>query len=241
MEQREYHCACGKLLCKGEIFDGAIQIKCKRCGKIQNIENPADAFKEMKNNKIDADELWGFAWTYIKTVVDTLREPFLILDKDLRVLSANRTFYLFFKVEQKETEGKLVYELGEGQWNIPKLKILLEDILPKNTFFEDFKVEHEFPKIGNKIMMLNARRVHTADEEVPIMLLAMEDITRQKQLEDELRVYTKKLTLEVAKRTAELEARVKQLEKINKTMARRESEMMKLKQEVDKLKKQAKK
>jgi hypothetical protein len=240
MESHEYHCACGKLLCKGEIFDGEIQIKCKRCGKIQKIEDAISITKEIRNDKVDADELWSFAWTYIKTVVDTLREPFLILDKDLRVLSANRTFYAFFKVEQKATEGKLVYDLGDGQWNIPKLKILLEDILPKNTFFADFHVEHDFPTIGKKIMLLNARRVHTADEETPIMLLAMEDITRQKQLEDQLRAYTKKLTLEVAKRTAELEVRVKELEEINKATAGSRLEMEKLRKEVDTLKKQAK-
>ncbi len=235
-ELHNYYCACGKLLCKGEIFDGEIQIKCKRCGKIQKIEDAVLVPGVMKNNKVNADELWDFAWTYIKTVVDTLREPFLILDKDLRVLSANRTFYIFYKVEQKDTEGKLVYDLGDGQWNIPKLKILLEDILPKNTFFEDFNVEHDFPKIGKRIMLLNARRVHTADEETPIILLAMEDITKQKNLEDQLREYTKNLNLEVAKRTAQLEVRVKELEKMNKTMSGSKAEMSKLKEEVKKLK-----
>lgn len=241
MESRDYHCACGKLLCKGLIFDGEIQIKCKRCGKIARIEDPVTMSKEIKNTAVDADELWEFAWTYIKTVVDTLREPFLILDKNLRVLSANRTFYLFFKVEQKDTEGQLVYNLGDGQWDIPKLKILLEDILPKNTFFEDFKVEHDFPKIGKRIMVLNARRIHTADQETPIMLLAMEDITKQIHLEGQLKEYTKRLNFEVAKRTAELEARVKELEKANKTMARREAEMAELRKEVNMLKKQIKK
>lgn len=189
------------------------------------------------DNPINADELWKVAWTYIRTVVDTLREPFLILDEDLRVISANRTFYSFFQVVQEETEGKLVYDLGNGQWNIPKLKILLEDILPKNTFFEDFKVEHTFPKIGKRIIILNARRVYTAGEERPIMLLAMEDVTRQKQLEDQLKEYTKTLTLEVAKRTGELEVRVKELERINKIMVGREIKMIELKEELEKLKK----
>lgn len=186
---------------------------------------------------INADEIWGTAWAYIKTVVDTLREPFLILDEKLLVVSANRTFYLFFQVTQKETEGKLVYKLGDGQWNISKLKILLEDILPKNTFFEDFKVEHNFPKIGKRIMMLNARRIYIASEKKPIMLLAMEDVTKQKLLEDQLRAYTKKLTVEVAKRTAELEGRVKELERMNKIMVGREIKMLELKKEIEKLKK----
>lgn len=193
--------------------------------------------KETKNKKIDADQLWEVAWTYIKTVVDTLREPFLILDEELRVLSANRTFYLTFQVTKEETEGVLVYKLGNGQWNISKLKILLEDILPKNTFFDDFKVEHDFPKIGHKVMILNARRIHTINEEKPIMLLAMEDITKQKQLEDQLRLYAKKLAVEVAKRTKELELRVEELERMNKIMIGREIKMIELKTELERLKK----
>lgn len=189
------------------------------------------------NSKIDADEVWEVAWTYIRTVVDTLREPFLILDEDLQVLSANKTFYSFFQVIPAETEGKRVYDLGNGQWNIPKLKILLEDILPKNTYFEDFKVEHNFPKIGKRIIILNARRIYRTGEERPIMLLAMEDITKQKQLEEQLKEYTKKLTIEVAKRTAELELRVRELERTNKIMIGREMKMIELKRELAKYKK----
>lgn len=193
--------------------------------------------KNMKNDKINADELWGVAWTYIRTVVDTMREPFLILDKNLRVLSANKTFYLVFLTTAEETEGKSVYQLGNGQWNVPKLKILLEDILPKNTYFDDFRVEHDFPKIGHKVMILNARRVYTTDQKTEIMLLAMEDITKQVQLEDQLKDYTKKLTVEVAKRTVELEKRVKELERMNKIMVSREIKMADLKKEINILKK----
>ena len=195
----------------------------------------------MKEKKIKADELWKVAWTYIRTVVDTLREPFLILDKELKILSANRTFYSIFQTTLKETEGKEIYSIGNGQWDIPKLKILLEDIIPKHTHFEDFKVEHDFPKIGTKIMMLNARQIYTTDNKEPIMLLAMEDITKQVLLEDKIKAYTKELTLEVSKRTAELETRVEQLEKLNKTMIGRELKMVELKKEIEKLKKLIKK
>lgn len=189
------------------------------------------------NGKVDADQLWSVAMTYIKTVVDTLREPFLILDKQLRIVSANKTFYSFFKVTLEETEGKLVYSLGNGQWKIQKLKILLEDILPKNTHFEDFQVEHDFPKIGKKIMILNARRIYSPGEQRPIILLAMEDITHQRQLENQLKEYTKNLTREVSKRTAELERRVKELERMNKIMIGREIKMIELKAELKRLKK----
>lgn len=193
--------------------------------------------KSSSDSKINADQIWEVAWTYIRTVVDTVREPFLILDAKLRILSANKTFYSSFQVTEAETEGKLVYKIGNGQWNIPKLKILLEDILPKNTHFEDFKVEHDFPRIGHKIMMLNARQVHISDTREPIMLLAMEDITKQKLLEDQLKDYAKKLSLEVAKRTAELEVRVRELERINKVMIGRELKMIELKKELEKYKK----
>jgi PAS domain-containing protein len=190
----------------------------------------------VKASEIDADTLWQVAWTYIQTVVDTLREPFLILDENLQVISANKTFYSFFQVTKEQTEGKRVYDLGNGQWSAPKLRILLEDILPKNTHFEDFKVEHDFPIIGNQIMILNARRIYRTGEERPIMLLAMEDVTRQKQLEDQLKTYTKSLTHEVAKRTAQLEARVKELEKLNRTMLRREAKMAEFERELKDLK-----
>ncbi|HVQ44872.1 MAG TPA: PAS domain-containing protein [Candidatus Saccharimonadia bacterium] len=190
----------------------------------------------VKAVKVDADELWHVAWTYIKTVVDTVRHPFLILDENLVVISANKTFYTMFEVTQNQTEGKKVYDLGNGEWSAPKLRILLEDILPKNTFFEDFKVDHEFPKIGRKVMMLNARRVYTTDEERPIILLAMEDLTRQRQLEEQLKAYTKSLTREVAKRTAQLEFRVRELEKLNRTITRREKDMQLFKKELEELK-----
>lgn len=188
------------------------------------------------NYNIEADKIWKVAWTYIRTVVDTLREPFLILDKNMHVISANKTFYSAFQVTPEETEGIRVYDLGDGQWNIPKLKILLEDILPQNTFFEDFSVEHNFPKIGKKIMLLNARRVYTQGEEKSIILLAMEDVTKQKQLEQQLREYAKKLNIEVARKTAELEARVQELERMNKIMVGREIKMIELKKELDRLK-----
>jgi len=198
--------------------------------------------KAKKNDvdKVKADEVWHVAWTYIKTVVDTVREPFLILDKELRVLSANKTFYAVFQVTEEETEGKLVYKLGNGQWNIPKLKILLEDIIPKHTHFEDFKVEHDFPRIGSKIIMLNARQVFITGEKRPIMLLAMEDITKQILLEDKMKRYTKELTVEVSKRTAELETRVKELERMNRIMVGRELKMVELKKEIEVLKKMVK-
>ena len=163
----------------------------------------------------DADLLWRVAWTYIRTVIDSAREPFLILDPHLRVLSANRTFYRFFRVSKKDTERTLVYKLGDGQWDIPALRKLLEKIIPKNTFFADYPVDHDFPVIGRRVILLNARRIYTAHSKLPIVLLAMEDITKRKELEERLHEYTTKLNAAISTRTKELELRVKELEELN--------------------------
>ncbi len=110
----------------------------------------------------------------------------------------------------------LVYKLGDRQWDIPALRKLLEKILPKSTHFSDYEVDHEFPVIGRKIMLLNARRIYRTQSNVPIMLLAMEDITKRKELEENLRDYALKLNEAVSLRTKELEMRVQQLEGLNR-------------------------
>lgn len=164
----------------------------------------------------DADLLWRVAWTYIHTVINTAHEPFLILDAKLCVLSANDTFYKFFGVTKSETEKRLVYELGDGQWDIASLRKLLEEILPKNTYFTQYEVDNTFPGIGRKILLLNARRIFTSHNDKPIILLAMEDITKRTELEENLREYAARLNAAVSSRTQELEDRVKQLEELNR-------------------------
>jgi two-component sensor histidine kinase/PAS domain-containing protein len=114
-------------------------------------------------------------------IVDTVREPLLVLHEDLRVQSANRAFYDAFKVEPGETEGHMVYDLGNEQWDIPGLRRLLSEVLPDNEFFEDFEVEHHFPTIGRRVMLLNARRV----DHLQLILLAIEDITERRRAEQE--------------------------------------------------------
>ena len=160
----------------------------------------------------------GESWTYIKTVVDLVREPVLILDKDFCVLAANEPFYKMFRVEPVETENKCIYELGNNQWNIPALKKLLEDILPKHTFFKGFEVDHEFPHIGRKIMILNARQIHfTKDTTLklvpPIILLAIEDVTEIITAAETLANHAKQLETELTDRTNKLEVMVKKIVK----------------------------
>lgn len=135
---------------------------------------------------------------YAEAIVATVRESLVVLDTDLQVITANQFFYEKFQVTAPETEQRLIYEIGNGQWNIPELRSLLEDVLPHQSQFQNLEVEHEFEDIGRKIMRLNARKLsHIHD--APMILLVIEDITEQKQLEAER---TQLLTQEQAAREA---------------------------------------
>jgi len=116
-------------------------------------------------------------------IVETVREPLIVLDSDLRVLSANRSFYETFRVMPGETIGNLIYDLGNRQWDIPGLRTLLEEILPKNNKFADYEVDHIFSDVGHKIMLLNARRIIHHEKGPQMILLAIEDITERKRKE----------------------------------------------------------
>ena len=122
----------------------------------------------------------------IEDIVETVREPLLVLDANLNILSANRSFYNIFKVEQGETIGHLIFDVGNKQWDIPALRTLLEDILPTHKRFDNYEVEHDFPTIGHKTMLLNARQVYRKDVGTQMILLAIEDITERKKVEKAL-------------------------------------------------------
>jgi diguanylate cyclase (GGDEF)-like protein/PAS domain S-box-containing protein len=127
------------------------------------------------------------AGEYADSIINTVREPLIVLDHDLRVVTASRSFYEFFKVNPEETEGQLIYNLGNDQWDIPKLRELLETILPQKTTFDNYEVEHDFATIGKRIMLLNARQIKRALGKERIILLAIEDITERRQLENILK------------------------------------------------------
>ncbi|MHB1840522.1 MAG: sensor histidine kinase, partial [Acidobacteriaceae bacterium] len=120
---------------------------------------------------------------YAENIVDTVREPLLVLDAGLRVQSANRSFYQTFRVTPQETEGKPLYELGNGQWDIPALRPLLAEILPQHTSFQDFEVEEDFPGIGRRTMLLSARKLFRVGNSTESVLLAIEDMTERKKAE----------------------------------------------------------
>lgn len=118
-------------------------------------------------------------------IVDTVREPIVVLDQELRVIVASRSFYRTFKVTSEGTEGKLLYELGDGEWDIPKLRMLLGNIIPEHGTMENYEVEHDFPKLGHRTMALNARQVFYKGGAETTILLGIEDVTEKRILERE--------------------------------------------------------
>ncbi|MEI6608946.1 MAG: PAS domain-containing protein [Deltaproteobacteria bacterium] len=142
------------------------------------------ALEKLKAVSKSAELLTQEAIRYAESIVETIRHSLLILDSDLKIISANRNFYTAFKVSPGETIGKFIYELGNKQWDIPKLRDLLETILPKKEAFNDFEVDHVFQYIGHKVMLLNARQVYRQDINSKTILLAIEDITEHKRLEN---------------------------------------------------------
>ena len=120
-----------------------------------------------------------------QAIVDTVREPVLVLDISLRVIAASRSFYSAFKVRPEDTQGKLLYTLGDGQWDIPKLRVLLEKIIPEHGVMEGYEVEHEFPDLGHRTMCLNACQVFYRGGSQSTILLGIEDITERQILERE--------------------------------------------------------
>jgi len=124
------------------------------------------------------EQAMQYARSFAENIIATIIEPLIVMDADLRVVSANQSFYMTFRVNPKETEGHLLYELGDRQWDIPELRKLLEDILKENTEFEGYQIEHDFPSVGHRKMLLNARRIRS-DETQELILLAIEDITNR--------------------------------------------------------------
>jgi two-component sensor histidine kinase len=120
-----------------------------------------------------------------QAIVDTVREPVVVLDKGLRVVAASRSFYSRFKVRPEDTQGRLFYTLGDGQWDIPKLRVLLEQIIPEHGVMEGYEVEHDFPNLGHRTMYLNARQVFYKEGAETTILLGIEDVTERRILEQE--------------------------------------------------------
>ncbi len=135
------------------------------------------------------------AVAYAESIINAMREPLLVLDAELRVRSANRSFYQMFQVSPETIKNQFLYELGHGQWNISPLRALLENVLPRQAAVEDFKVEHQFPHVGRKTMLFNARKLWREGNHTELILLVMEDITERHEAEQERERLTRELKL----------------------------------------------
>ncbi|MFY9695195.1 MAG: PAS domain S-box protein, partial [Xanthobacteraceae bacterium] len=121
-----------------------------------------------------------------QAIVDTIRDPLLVLDQNLRVVTANRTFHETFRMSRQDTHGRPIYALGDGQWNIPELRLLLEDVGPEHAVMEAYEVDWDFPIIGRRSMLLNAREVFNQRNTHKLILLAIEDITDRRTAERQM-------------------------------------------------------
>src|ERR1700720_4620234 len=131
---------------------------------------------------IDLDD----ASVLAQAIVDTIRDPLLVLDQHLRVVTANRAFHQTFKMNRQDIQGRPVYGLGDGQWDIPELRLLLEDVAPQHAVMEAYEVERDFPIIGRRSMLLNAREVFNQGNSRNLILLTFEDVTDRRAAECEI-------------------------------------------------------
>jgi PAS domain S-box-containing protein len=161
---------------KSKTKDRLLNELAKLRSRIAEIEKAEAKYKK-------AEEALREARAFTDSIVATVREPLVVMDTDMRVVMANRAFYTMFKVTPEETERHTLYELSNRQWDIPELHHLLEQILPKNTSFDDYEVTHDFEGIGQRMMLLNARRIYREANKTQMILLAIEDITEHKQAE----------------------------------------------------------
>ncbi len=160
---------------------------------VSSDDMPVDISSQTTISQADAKE-------HAEAVVSTMPIALLVLETNLRVRSASQLFYETFHVVPEETEGRLIYELGNGQWNIPKLRILLEEILPHDHVFTDYEVEHTFEGIGRRIMLLNGRRL----DHVQLILLVIVDISERKQSEEALESLVQTRTEQVRRLVTQL-------------------------------------
>ena len=169
------------------------------------------------NKKQSLEKIWEESKAYVKTIIDIAHEPFLILDKELAVIAANESYYKTFEAKPSEVEGKSVFKIGKGQWNIEGLKKHLEEVLPKDDFFKGFEVKDDFPKIGRRTMILNARRIYrksnTKEDFPPMILFAMDDITEMLAVSEKLSNHLTAFEKEMSDRTKLIEKRLDELRK----------------------------
>jgi len=179
----------------------------------EEIESANEELTTTNQELQTRNDLLNESYEYSEAIVNTMHEPMLVLGKDLRVKSANKAFYKKFGASEEQTEGVLLYDLGNKQWDIPALRELLEDIIPKNSHFYNYEVKHTFLHLGEKVMSLNANRIVQKTHREHLILLIISDITEVRQLL--------------------LEKELREKELLNKEIRERSEEKLKLEQAVD--------
>lgn len=163
-----------------------------------------------------ADRVWEESFIYIKTVVNTVTQPFLLLDKDLKIIAANESFYSTFLEEAENIEQKFLYEIENGAWNVPELKKLLENIITEDSFVKGFEMKRDFPGVGSKHLVLSARRIYREiqEQKIPseIILLAMEDATELMRIAEVIIKHTNDKKLQMPERKVDLQKMINELE-----------------------------
>ena len=149
----------------------------------EEIESTNEELMTINNELQVRNEQLAESYEYSQEILDTIREAVLVLDHDLRVRSANKAFYKIFKLKEEETEGTIIFELGNRQWDIKDLRKFLYEVIPNHTTFNGFEIEHDFPNIGEKVLLLNARRVTQKVHRKQLIMLAIEDITEHRRAE----------------------------------------------------------
>ncbi|PKP29236.1 MAG: chemotaxis protein CheR [Bacteroidetes bacterium HGW-Bacteroidetes-18] len=173
----------------------------------EEIESTNEELITSNHELLARNQMVEELYTYNEAILSTIHEPMLVLDKDIRIKSANKAFYKTFHVTEVESLGESLYKLGNNQWNIPRLRELLEEIIPKNNTFYNFEVAHEFPNIGHKIMLLNAHRIIKQSNNQELIVLTIVDYTEVRKLQTELQEKEKKILekqLEADKQTWKL-------------------------------------
>jgi PAS domain S-box-containing protein len=154
----------------------------------QRLQDANERMQAEMTERKRVEEDFARVQKHAESIVETIREPLLVLAADLKVISANQSFYQTFKVTPEETAGRFIYSVGNQQWDIPALRKLLEEIVPQNSHFNGFEVDHEFPSIGRKTMLLNARRIYRQGKGTEMILLAIEDVTERNQAREALEI-----------------------------------------------------
>lgn len=184
----------------------------------EEIQSTNEELTTLNQELFDRNDQLNVARLYTESIVATIREPLIILDKDMRVRTANRSYYTKFMTSDEETEGRSFYELGNGQWNIPALRLILENSLSAEGRVSDVEIKHKFEDIGERVLLLNACQIARKDSAELLILLAFEDVTHVRNREDDLVAFSRELENKVEERTASLKESNNSLKQSNDSL-----------------------